>query len=510
MAAVLVRNVLANVFGRGASILAWFLLTPWVLAQLGPERFGFWSLLTTLTTTALIMDLGLGSAVTKYVAEYGGAGRMQEQRGAWTSGAGVALVLAVAWAAALWFGRDLLLDFAHVGGAWRSEARQAAGMMAFAAALGLLSLVPAAALAGVHRLDLANRVALGSALVQVIASILFLRAGAGLPGLMSALLISGAVSCSAGLLVLRHVAPTLVFDPHAASQKRWSEQVRFSAAIQIISLGVLFQFQLPKFAFARWSGLASIGEFELAYRVAFAAWSLPSLLLPPLLPAFAELAAKQDWDAAWSLYRRAGRYLFALAMPLAALIAALSPVFYVAWLGQPHPSASLALSVLAALLGFNVLTSLGCLFGRAIGRPWMEARYQLLALSIHAVLLTALVPRFGFAGGLVAMAVSSVIGTFQYLWVFHRTLSRSGRQFVADFAGVPLLVSVAGGGVAFGVGSWVLSSLGAGRERALLALGAGGLVGTAVIVTGLALFGHLKRDEWMAIVRHLPGRGKPA
>ncbi len=510
MAAVLVRNVIANVFGRGTSILAWLLLTPWVLAHLGPERFGFWSLLSTVTTTALLMDLGIGSAVTKYVAEYGGTARAVERDGAWTAGVLVALGLATVWASAAWFGRDLLLDFAHVDPAWRAEAHRAAGTMAFAAAFGLLALVPAAALAGVHRLDLANRVSLGATLLQVAVSIAVLRAGWGLEGLMWALLTGSLTACVAGLLVLRHVAPGLRFDGRAASARRWSEQVRFSAALQIISLGVLFQFQLPKFALARWSGLASVGEFELAYRVAFAAWSLPSLLLPPLLPAFAELAAQERWDAAWALYRRSGRYLLALALPLAALIAALAQVFYVAWLGPTHRDAGLALTALASLLGFNVLTSVGCLFGRAIGKPWMEARYQLFALVLHAALLVWLVPRMGLRGGLLAMLVSGVLGTLQYLWVFHRTLARPIRGFIAEVAGAPVLVACVGGGVAWAVGRVMLGTVDTSRPHALLALAAGGAVGAVVMLIGLVGSGHVTRAEWGEIVRHLPGVRRPS
>ena len=62
MGTVLVRNVLSNLVSRGSSILAGLLITPFVLQTLGPERFGFWSLLNTIAGAAVLMDLGLGSA----------------------------------------------------------------------------------------------------------------------------------------------------------------------------------------------------------------------------------------------------------------------------------------------------------------------------------------------------------------------------------------------------------------------------------------------------------------
>jgi O-antigen/teichoic acid export membrane protein len=162
------------------------------------------------------------------------------------------------------------------------------------------------------------------------------------------------------------------------------------------------------------------------------------------------------------------------------------------------------------LLGFNVLTSVGCLFGRAIGKPWMEARYQLLALALHVTLLVWLVPRYDLAGGLVAMLISGVVGTLQYLWVFHRVLARPWREFVARVAGVPLLVSVVGGVAAWAVGGAVLALPGAGRSHALLALGAGGLAGAVLMLAGLTLLKHVTREEWREIAGHLPFRRRPA
>ncbi len=507
MRSVLVRNVLSNVIGRGLSIVAWLAITPWVLRSLGPERFGFWSLLSTLATTALLLDLGVGSAVTKYVAEYGDGAPSEARSGAFTAGVLLATALALLWGVAGYLGRGLLLDFAHVGVEWHREAWDAAGTVPLAAALALLALVPSAALAGVHRFDLVNRIALGATLVQASASLWVLRQGGGLPGLMFALVLGSATSLVASLLVLRRVAPHIRLDVRAASGGRVVEQVRFSAALQVISLGVLCQYQLPKFALARWAGLASVGEFELGYRVAFAAWSLPSLLLPPLLPALSQLTSQGHWDSAWALYKRAGRYLLIVALPIAAMLAALSGALYGAWLGRGHAAASLALTAIASLLGINVLTSAGCLFGRAIGRPWMEARYHLLSLALHVPLLMVLVPRFGLAGGLAAMLVSGSVATLQYLWVFHRTLERSGRDFVLRIAGAPALVALAGGAAA-----WLVCSAVAGnspdldRGRALLGLASGGVCGALVVVVGLFAARVVTRAELLEIIHHLPGR----
>jgi O-antigen/teichoic acid export membrane protein len=505
MGTVLVRNVVSNVVGRGSSIIAWIVITPLVLRTLGPERFGFWSLLSAVANTAVLLDLGLGSAVTRFVAGAAGAGEREARQGALTTGALVAAVLAVVWIVGGLLGRGALLQFAHVNGAWRSEAFAAAGTAVLAAGVGVLALVPSAALTGVHRLDLVNRVAVAATVVQVGGSVWLLARGAGLQGLALALLFTNLTTLAASTFLLRRVAPELTLVPRAATWDRVVAQARFSAALQVIGLGVLLQFQLPKFVLARSVGLAAAGEYELAYRVAFAAWSLPSLLLPPLLPAFAEWSAQDRWDAAWALYERAARYLLLLAMPLAALLAASAPALYQAWLGPGHTNAAISLAVLMTLLGINVSTSAGCLLVRAIGRPWIEARYHLVSIVLQLVLASWLVPRAMLGGALLAMLLSGLIGTSLFLWMFHRAMDRPLRAFVTRIAAPPALVSFAGGGLALAVGgACAAGHWGGERGAALAALVLGTLAGGTAIVAGALWLRIVTREELSDLLRRVP------
>jgi O-antigen/teichoic acid export membrane protein len=505
MGTVLVRNVLSNVLGRGSSIVAWLVLTPFVLRTLGPERFGFWSLLSTLASTAVLLDLGLGSAITRFVAGVSGEREREAQQGALTTGALVAAGLAVAWSLIGLLARGALLRFAHVDGAWRSEAYTAAGTAVLAAGAGVLALVPGAALTGVHRLDIVNRVAVAAMVVQIGGSVWLLLRGAGLQGLALAMLLANLTTLVASVVLLRRVAPELTLAPRTATWARVREQARFSVALQVISLGVLFQYQFPKFVLARGVGLAAAGEYELAYRVAFAAWSLPSLLLPPLLPAFAEWAAQGKWEAAWALYERAARYLLVLALPLAALLAASAPALYQAWLGPGHTNAAVALAVLMTLLGINVSTSAGCVFVRAIGRPWIEARYHLVSAALQLVLAAWLVPKAAFAGALLAMFVSGLAGTAIFLWTFHRALERPLRAFVLRIAAPPALIAFAGGGVALAVGgACAAAHWGGTRGSAFAALALGTLAGGAAIVAEAIWLGVVSRAELSDVLHRIP------
>ncbi|MCL6554560.1 MAG: oligosaccharide flippase family protein, partial [Firmicutes bacterium] len=72
--AVLVRNGLLNIAGQGMPFLIGLVSVPVTVHGLGTERFGLLVFTWTLLGVLGISDLGLGSAVTKYVAEALGGG----------------------------------------------------------------------------------------------------------------------------------------------------------------------------------------------------------------------------------------------------------------------------------------------------------------------------------------------------------------------------------------------------------------------------------------------------
>lgn len=74
------RGLGAAVVGRGVSIVAGLLLVPVLLHHLGPERFGIWSTITSLTLLLTFADLGLSNGLVNAIADADATsdrGRMQ-------------------------------------------------------------------------------------------------------------------------------------------------------------------------------------------------------------------------------------------------------------------------------------------------------------------------------------------------------------------------------------------------------------------------------------------------
>jgi len=392
--------------------------------------------------------------------------------------------------------RGWILDALKTAPEHRVEAARA--LIAAALAYGILNLwtLAGAVLTGLHRLDLFTRFSVGVTLGQLAGVVLVLRAGLGVPAMVAstgAALALGLVGC---WIAIRRLAPEIRIEPSALRAAPWRRMLPFSGAIQVINLGVLVQLQLEKALFPALLSLGAVTQYELGYRVATAAWSLPSLLLPPLLPAAAHLDAAGAADRIRALHRRASRYVLAASMPVAAGVAALAPWLYAAWLGAGYGDAARAASALAALLWINVLTSTGAIIVRGVGRPWIEGRYHLISMALHLPLSLILIPRIGFAGGLAAMLVSGTVGTAWFLWRFHRLLGEPFGAFARDAILPPAVASLAAALAAVAVARWVSGGVPpVDRHAATLGLAAGGLTFAVVAAGGLLVTRALRVSE---------------
>jgi len=502
------RNSILSLAGRFTQVAGWVVIAPYMLHSLGAERFGLWSLLTVISGLYMTFDLGVGSALTKFVAEYRATGDRAGLRSVYSMGvilyAALGLVIVAAFAL---FGGGLL-GLLKITPQLQPEAGRA--LLVAAAVYGLLNLymLTASVLTGLHRMDMWNRISIGVTLLQLAGVLLVLRLGGGLVALMLNTGVTLAIGAVLGRLAIRRLAPEIGFDTRAFTPGLFTRLTRYSAALQVINLGVLVQFQLDKVLLGAMVSLAAVASFEFGLRVVSALWSLPSLLLPPLIPAVAHLDAVGDRERLRRLYRRASRYVLAVAFPVAAGVIAVAPALYRAWLGPGHDDAARAASALAAMLGINILTGVGSALVRGMGRPGLEARYQIIAIVLHLGLSLLLIPRFGFTGVLWALVASTSIGSLYFVWSFHRFLGEPLPAFVRGVIAPPLVAAAIGAVLGAAVSGAFGSGLAdASRAEALIRLGLGGVVMVGATLGGLLLTRFLSVAELRELFGMIRSRG---
>ena len=72
------RNVISNYAGKLISLLVGFLLTPFILNELGASTYGLWALVGSVVAYIALLDFGITGAVIKYVAEHRARGENEQ------------------------------------------------------------------------------------------------------------------------------------------------------------------------------------------------------------------------------------------------------------------------------------------------------------------------------------------------------------------------------------------------------------------------------------------------
>jgi O-antigen/teichoic acid export membrane protein len=174
---------LSNFVGKFINLGVWFVLTPFILSQLGASLFGLWALVGSVVAYGFVLDVGINGAVTKYVAEY----RAREQ-----GEIAHTIIATVLWAntglglLAILMSVMLAPFFSSAFNVAPSQ-QQIATWLFLLAGVGVAITIPgatvSAVLRGLQRFDLINLIGVTASLVTAGATFLVLRLGGGVIGL---------------------------------------------------------------------------------------------------------------------------------------------------------------------------------------------------------------------------------------------------------------------------------------------------------------------------------------
>ncbi len=193
------KNVVSNWGGYVFSIVVTFFLSPFVVHHLGNSAYGVWVLMVSLTGYLGVLDMGVRSAVTRYVAKFHTLGNHEEASRVASSS--IAIFSAAGAVAVLLAGGVAIGGVRHfaIPEAYRFQAQVVLTIAGLTVATSLISGVFGGILIGVQRFDLVNLVEVLNSGLRALVIVLALRSGRGIVTLA---LIQLAFSVTIGLVNL--------------------------------------------------------------------------------------------------------------------------------------------------------------------------------------------------------------------------------------------------------------------------------------------------------------------
>jgi O-antigen/teichoic acid export membrane protein len=434
-----IRNVIANWAGYVVGALLNFILSPLVVHHLGASQYGVWTLLVTLTAYLNLLDLGVRSAVTRYVArchsqaDHATAIRIVSTAvGLFAGMAGVAILASVVLGLAVPQVFNIPVEY-------RKSTVIVTTLAGASTGVALVSGVFGGVIVGVQRFDLICVLDVGTALLRATFVLGVIVAGGGLVELASIQL----VSLIAGGILTTWVS--LRIYPQLRMRPEWSwPHLRLIYSYG----GYAFAAQLST-AVIDWSGVIIIGAFlPMAAVTGFAiasglvdyARALAGGIRSTLPPMASAMEARGQRQELQDMMLSGARYCTMLVLPIATVFALRGSSFIGLWMGAEYggPSGEV-LAILALRLVFLGATSAVGNVMVGAGRQRAVAGMCAAEAVVTVVTIMLLVRPLGVAGVAWGITVPGVAaGALLWPWYAGRSFGIAVRQYVISIWVLPV------------------------------------------------------------------------
>lgn len=400
----LLSGTLWNAAGRGLPLLLALALTPVLVQQMGLDRWGLFTLALALVGVFGVFDLGVGAALTRALATRIGAG--ETAGAAELAGAAMtALALLSTGIAAIAFALVplLVVRVLNTPPALQEEAITAFRLLCAAAPLVVVNAALWGALAAHQRFREANLVTIPVAILYYLGPVLVLMAWQSLTGVILALLGCRLANTVCYLWLARRDLPGL-----GPVWPRWAlvgPLVRMGGWMS--ASGILTQALLyaDRFLVGALLTLTAVAFYATPLDLVMRLWVLPVAVAQALLPAMASVFATHR-EATAGLLRRGGLLVMAAVLPACLVLVAAGPALLGLWLGAEFAAGGgRVLQILSVGIFFSCAAFAPGALLDAIGRPDLNAKWQLLQAAVFLPLSAVLLLWAGIEGAAAAWAL---------------------------------------------------------------------------------------------------------
>lgn len=430
-----VRNTALNFAGLALPLLLAFLVMPVISRNLGAARFGLLGLAWALLEYFSLLDVGLGRATTKFVAERA-AERPPELVEIITISTLSQTFTGILGGALLALLTPLLIGHVlTVPPELVPEARRVLLLLSATLPLVLLSLSLRGVVEAAQRFDLSNMIRIVSSCATFLIPAIGAAQGVSLPVIILLLLIARLLTCVALVIAVPFALPGLVWQwPHEWRFLR--ELLAYGGWVALSNVLSPVLIYLDRFMLAALVGIAAVGYYTAPYEATTRLLIIPASLVTTLFPLVSSLGLKNEQSALSRMFTASVRNLIVvLAAPVTAILV-FAPDLLTLWLGAEFSAQSaLAMRILAIGLLVNGLAHVPHSYIQALGRPDIPAKFHVLELLAYPLAAWFLIRNFGITGAAAAWTFRATADALLLFGAASRLLGLSPRRMFGQRAG---------------------------------------------------------------------------
>ncbi len=503
------RVMLAALTGWAGTLTGFavrFFLTPFTLHYIGETQFGLMALAGSIIAQGSLLDLGIGPAITRYVAEYHAQKDYDRARSlaatAFALYCVLGLVVIIAGAVIAWLSPYIF----NVPASERMTSVEVIFLMALNLGLSIPAATPNSVLRGLHIYGIANGISVFTSLLGAAATVAALLTGGDVVAVVAVQIPVMLVSRAINAWYVRRYAPEMRF--HWRDVKREFVKVLMSFSLALFAMDAAYSLhtKTSELVIGAFLPVSAVTPYAIARRLGMLAQSLVEPLQGAFLPAASHLNAQGSMDGIRSLYLVGSRVNLALFLPLSGTFIALAGPLLALWVGPQYAQYApiVVIVTLANVAEFSHWTGGSVLLGLA--------RHHTLAIAascaaIASLVLSLLLVRpYGLIGvsfGTMLPAVGLSVG---FMWPYMvRTIGVKWREVVKHVF-LPTMLPLLPMMTALYAVQWFMP------VKGLFPVGLTAAAGLTIYSVFFLAFGagEAEREILKSILSKLPGRRSPS
>ena len=384
------------------TLAVWFGVTTVILHHLSLAEFGLWTLSTTLAGYVPLLDLGIGDALTRYLA----ASRARDEpleENRWIASAfriylalgALTLVLTALFA-------PIFHDLFHLPRHDQGLALPVVALAGLSTALSFPALTSLAVLQGIQRFDLVNIVSMASALISGVAIVVVLWLGGNVVALTAVSVPMQVLSQIPMVMFIRRAAPELSLRWSLADRDSTRSLVSFGLAQAVVRGSRQARTYCDEIIIGAIKSVRLVTPYSVVRRITQPAGDLSDQLLDTLLPLVAHLHAREDRSQLREVIVAGTRAAVGTCLLVGVSVSLLAEPFIRHWAGARYVThSSIAPLLLTTAVVWAILAPAENLLA-----GMRRLRTPVLAGITAAVVKVALAVGLGLAFGVVGVAAS--------------------------------------------------------------------------------------------------------
>ena len=490
------KNTTYNMIGYVWPMFFSLFITPIIIVRLGVKNYGIYLFVNAIISLFGLLDLGLGTALTKHMSHY--YGQKDDKAIATLAHSGNSLfliigVIGLLLSAAIAFGGPQLLPEQFASYQAYSSLFIIGGCIFFVATINSTY---SASITALQRFDVSNKIGIFSATVSSLGILAVVLANGSLRAILFVQLLISILFA----FITNYQARKLL--PNATFRFGWDKAeikhcytfgiVTFVNNIASTALASLDRLIIPFYV-----GPSSLTYYSVPGNVSGKIPSLANTLTMSMFPTTSQLDGEKNFTQIEALYVRSFRLITVIAASLTVTCIAFANKTLLFWLNADFASHSSNILIILAVTNF-ILALFGPLssFLLGLGKLKFLSTMSVFMGIFNAILLVVLLPRYGITGAAWAYLLSVLPVAFMFYYTETRYLELAFRKkyYIKKISGTAL-TSV----IIFLIDIYLLSPL-AVNLASLLAVG-----GTSVILYIICyrFFGFFEQEDWRDVERFI-------